>query len=346
MAIIEATALPPFAHIADTPAFQGNLEAQTAYQRLLPLECDNQVKIRLLGWMLIHAPCPSGRSDVARSINMCASDQKILELAEDHLNYFVHAFSTAPAKSSKTPSSHPSRESVDERRRCIMEGLVPPPQDHSAAKEQALVRDNCRCVVTGAVDAKLLARSRHLRQTVPLDYAPGLKNTQCSHILPAHITRGVNKRPGKSDYAAAVMAILESYGGININELNGKNMHRLENVLTLQVGLHDAFDTLQVWFVPLEGEENRYAVEKQDSRMWRELPEEISFVSTSDHLPLPSRQYLATRAACARVLHLSGAAEVIDQVLDDREHVKVLAEDGSSAKLLEYLLFGAEVMAH
>ncbi|KAG8741764.1 hypothetical protein FRC10_002431 [Ceratobasidium sp. 414] len=108
------------------------------------------------------------------------------------------------------------------------------------------------------------------------------------------------------------------------------------------------FDALKVWFVPVEGTENEYVVEKQRYIVSPEVPQHFRFslVSSNPDLAVPNRQYLAIRAACARVLHMSGAARVIDRILDEREDVKVLAKDGSSAELLEYLLFGAEIMAH
>ena len=40
------------------------------------------------------------------------------------------------------------------------------------------------------------------------------------------------------------------------NELNGSGIHRLENILTLDHYLHRLFDTLQLWFEPVEGVSN------------------------------------------------------------------------------------------
>jgi hypothetical protein len=42
--------------------------------------------------------------------------------------------------------------------------------------------------------------------------------------------------------------VLERFGQIRtIEELNGDNIHRLENILTLDPGVHDWFDQLKVW---------------------------------------------------------------------------------------------------
>ncbi|KAG8708782.1 hypothetical protein FRC08_018715 [Ceratobasidium sp. 394] len=150
----------------------------------------------------------------------------------------------------------------------------------------------------------------------------------------------------QSKNSSSALALLEYFGGINSAELNGVDAHRLENILTLEVGLRDAFDCLQVWFEPVPEQDNTYTIERQHPLMWRELPTQFTLGTTSDHLPLPSRRYLSLRAACAKVLHKSGAAKVMDRILRDREQVQVLANDGSSAELLDYLLFGVEIMAH
>ena len=51
-------------------------------------------------------------------------------------------------------------------------------------------------------------------------------------------------------------------------------------------------------------------------------------------LALPDPVLIAIRAACARVAHLSGAAEQADRILRDLEDITVLADDGSMAELL------------
>ncbi|KZP20503.1 hypothetical protein FIBSPDRAFT_742124, partial [Athelia psychrophila] len=52
----------------------------------------------------------------------------------------------------------------------------------------------------------------------------------------------------------------------------------------------------------------------------------------------PDPRYLKLHAACAQVAHLSGAAKYIDNILRDLEEIRVLANDGSSADLLDFQL--------
>jgi len=53
---------------------------------------------------------------------------------------------------------------------------------------------------------------------------------------------------------------------------------------------------------------------------------------------LPDPELIALHAACARVAHMSGAAEYLDILERDAEEMAVLASDGSSAYLLRGLL--------
>ena len=53
---------------------------------------------------------------------------------------------------------------------------------------------------------------------------------------------------------------------------------------------------------------------------------------------LPSRGLIGLRAACARVAHMSGAAEKDEEIHRDEEVTEVMAKDGSTAELLISLL--------
>jgi hypothetical protein len=41
---------------------------------------------------------------------------------------------------------------------------------------------------------------------------------------------------------------MERFGQVNgFLELNGPNIHRLENVITMEIGFHTLFDRLTIW---------------------------------------------------------------------------------------------------
>jgi hypothetical protein len=59
---------------------------------------------------------------------------------------------------------------------------------------------------------------------------------------------GIGSSMIQTAYAATAFAVLARFGQIDaLEELNGDNMHRLENVLTLNSDTHTLFDTLKIW---------------------------------------------------------------------------------------------------
>jgi len=69
------------------------------------------------------------------------------------------------------------------------------------------------------------------------------------------------------------------------------------------------------------------------------LPEKVTFTSSDPtNLPVPSPELLALHAACAKVAHLSGAREHIDELDRDLDDSRVLAADGSSYSVLAHAL--------
>ena len=43
-------------------------------------------------------------------------------------------------------------------------------------------------------------------------------------------------------------AALERFGQVSLDGLNGRNIHRLENIITMDNNKHDMFSRLLVWF--------------------------------------------------------------------------------------------------
>jgi hypothetical protein len=64
----------------------------------------------------------------------------------------------------------------------------------------------------------------------------------------------------------------------------------------------------------------------------------VTFSPTDNRLELPDPRLLGLHAICARVSHMSGAAEAFNKVERDLEDATILASDGSSAHLLDHLL--------
>ncbi|KAJ6503236.1 hypothetical protein C8R47DRAFT_1067323 [Mycena vitilis] len=94
-------------------------------------------------------------------------------------------------------------------------------------------------------------------------------------------------------------------------ELRGMDIHRLENILTMNIDDEDSMDTLLLWF-EATGSPNEYNVfvRKQQHRplrsvhppqLGRVVPVEKVVFSGTAELPAPSPMYLALHAAFCRI---------------------------------------------
>jgi len=124
--------------------------------------------------------------------------------------------------------------------------------------------------------------------------------------------------------------------------LNGDDIHRLTNLLTLSYSIHQAFDRLYLWFTPHpDGEPHKYMVNLHDSMSdvyeLRDIPQVVHWhTPDASRFPLPDPRFLAVRATAARVAWMSGAAEYVQKVLDrdEEEFIPELAADGSTHEAL------------
>ena len=129
------------------------------------------------------------------------------------------------------------------------------------------MRDGYRCIVTRVVDDATL-------DSFPDLFPPDViaRPTQCVHILAPSASQdisGANEGGPKVkgslivslplnplirysiqyEYAGAAWAVMLRMGGVIVaDELTGADIHRLENVMTMEIGAHSMFDSLGLWF--------------------------------------------------------------------------------------------------
>ena len=82
----------------------------------------------------------------------------------------------------------------------------------------------------------------------------------------------------------------------------------------------------------MKGRPNRYKIKcyNVSLEIRSVLPDIVEFTAHSGLYELPSPELLRLHAAVAQVLHASGLAELIDNVHEDRDIIRCLAEDGST----------------
>ncbi|PPQ93669.1 hypothetical protein CVT25_012728 [Psilocybe cyanescens] len=317
----------------------------TAYNKCLDLEarheqvkriCFLQVLVcaRFLGYMLLQAPTDGGRKSFGWEIHQCSSDDAIQELAQIYSDHLLRLF-YRNKDHTPTPRSHPSVPSFNFWKQSGL--LETTPSKHDKAKKTALYRDGYCCVLSRKLDSACV----NANLVVP---KPGDKETvtEVSYIF----DRSTNENLGnekKSAYAASAQAVLSQFGQIRfIEELNGENLHRLENILTLDAVLHQQFDNLMIWLEKIDNDPNHHQYKLNAIRpsvIDNGVCDKIE-LTTPDPVkyPLPDPHYLALHAACAQVVHLSGAGKYIEKVLQDIETIGVLASDGGSDVLYHALV--------
>lgn len=133
------------------------------------------------------------------------------------------------------------------------------------------------------------------------------------------------------------------------------------NLMTLEAGVHRAFGHFGIafeatvcslnifFFLWVRNKDDRHADILQGAnpneyfiltfepdliQMYLPRPDvygnrKITFQQHSD-APLPSREALEVHCALAKILHASGMSERIDKIIQGREELKCLANDGSS----------------
>ncbi|KAK2462571.1 hypothetical protein APHAL10511_005414 [Amanita phalloides] len=201
---------------------------------------------------------------------------------------------------------------------------------------KALVRDGFRCVISGRYDRESVRRSRVLDETPEIE----VTETECAHILSESTNVGIGEGSSKTDYAPSAWAVLSRFGSREIlpKELNGRMVHRLENVITMYHDAHCLFDRLEP--TDTENVYNVRAIYPRDLVGYQQV---ITFKTDNPRaLPVPSREYLALHAACAKVAHLSAATEYMDSVIREMEETLVLSSDGASAAVLEHAIWTAQ----
>jgi len=114
--------------------------------------------------------------------------------------------------------------------------------------------------------------------------------------------------------------------------VEGPDIDRSYNAITLTVGFHRRFGSLQIYFEAIPGVDHKYAIKSTlPFLVFRpRLPIDRTLFITPEHtIDPPMPRLLAIHRACCLILHVSGAGEYIDKVLRDREALAAMS-DGST----------------
>ncbi|CAE6409555.1 unnamed protein product [Rhizoctonia solani] len=288
--------------------------ARTAYTRLVPLENQAELFIRVLGQVLIQAPSLEERALVAQRIHDCATNQELIELGKSHLEQFVEYI-----KGLRALSSPPKLA----RGEILLNIPTVAPRSHLEAKKQALVRDNYRCVVSGFVDVDGIEALPRLEKDIATTSAM-IRCTECCHIFPEQgdWDDSDSEEPGHHNNSSR-FTLAHVFGGAHEPSLTETGIYDLRNMLTLETGTCAAFREFMIWLEPTGEVASQYRLVGRYAHYGKDLPEVVTFFSTSPDLLLPHPRFLAFHAACARVLQLSGAGKFINRLLHQPKYSSI-----------------------
>lgn len=115
--------------------------------------------------------------------------------------------------------------------------------------------------------------------------------------------------------------------------IEGPEIDRPRNALTLTNNLHQFFGDFQIFFEPVDSEPNTYKIDTflPYAALNHLLPvTRTLFLTEHRTIDPPSQRLLAIHRAIAYILHLSAAGAYIDKILEDAEEQNVRV-DGSTA---------------
>ncbi|KAL2256825.1 hypothetical protein VTK26DRAFT_1067 [Humicola hyalothermophila] len=261
-----------------------------------------------------------------------ARDERIRSKFFGFADYLIDNF-FLPLKASarKTPQPSPAYHSAIQRLQGSGVGFAGTPERISALRGACLIRDRHRCVVTRKFDrTEALKRITSARGAAQDDDGNLLNEEQygifepleVAHILPHSLTklgRGEELNPSKQ----AALAILNMFDHGAGHLIEGVDIDRPRNALTLTLNMHDLFGNFHIYFEPVpDAEPHTYRIESflPPSFVGGLLPvTRTLFLTDSRTIDPPSARLLAIHRAIGHILHLSAAGSYIDNILRDME---------------------------
>ncbi|CAK7213502.1 hypothetical protein SCUCBS95973_001815 [Sporothrix curviconia] len=248
------------------------------------------------------------------------------------------------ASTTKTPQPSPGIHSAVLRARGVTdntEAYVGTEERLATMRAECLIRDRHCCVVSRKFSAADFTQRRK-------QYGIGARDDneilfsdlgslefdvlEVAHILP-HSLMKTSTGAAMDEARQAALAVLDMCDHGVVHLINGIDIDRPRNGLTLTHLMHSYFGSFLIYFEPVDGEYNTYHIQSftvEDNLVARLPVTRALFVTEDRTIDPPSSRLLALHRAIAHILHLSGAGEYIDWIFRDMEDRTVRA-DGSSA---------------
>lgn len=245
------------------------------------------------------------------------------------------------ASATKTPQPSPLYNAAlehvlsrEEQRR--LRDFAGTPERLSALREACLLRDRHRCVVSRAFDeAEAIKRFEGQNGPAVDDDGNDLTDSdtyqyvEVAHIIPCSLTKADDGRIDGTKKAAIMILNMFDHGVVHL--LEGPDMNRPYNAITLSRNMHKRFGEFKVFFerTPDADPPNTYRIGSfLPPALSRLFPVTRTLFSHPTIDP-PSERLLALHYAIAHILRLSGAGNYISNILRDLED-GIVRSDGST----------------
>ncbi|KAF9028875.1 hypothetical protein BDZ89DRAFT_743398 [Hymenopellis radicata] len=269
---------------------------------------------KLLESMLNYAPTPAGRRYVAIALHIAhhKGGDAVVQVAQAWLH---HLFLMIESSGSQTPTLDDTTIQIEKASRV----------DQRDLRAKLRIREAFRCAITRTFDAKrakeLLKQGK--RNEVP-PHTPQ-RRMEAAHIIPFLLNNFKDNKKSTLPDSARTWDMLRSWTSIDITRLVGHNINMPANGILMTADDHDAFGRFDFYFDKdaFPDSRNKYKVRMSKDGLLlsngrAEADVEFPTLDASGIDP-PNPEYLRIHAAFAKVLHLSGAADVMDQVERDTE---------------------------
>ncbi|KAF5696737.1 transposase [Fusarium mundagurra] len=255
------------------------------------------------------------------------------EMVEEEIRLALNAFADflvdnfflpLKAAGSKTPQPSPAASSRITSTRPVV-GSV---ERVASLRRDCLVRDRHRCVISRDFDMK--EAERRIEES-GYDYAsddqgqllkeqePGsFAELEVAHILP-HSLMTTTGNPELNKSKETALAILDMFDHDIVHLIEGPDIDRSRNALTLKIDLHRQFGNFKVFFEPTN-QPHSYRIDSTLRQPFRNpiFPVNRTFFLTPERtIDPPSARLLAVHNAICQILHLSAAGNYIDSILRD-----------------------------
>ncbi|KAJ7613978.1 hypothetical protein FB45DRAFT_1008778 [Roridomyces roridus] len=323
----------------------------------------NVLASRVVGFLF-----PALWNIVATEVVSAEGDTELIyDLGRKYIDHLICSFRTTTVPL-RPPSNHPSRPSMDQLEDMLTDAVQGSATDHRSARTRprsikALARDGYHCMLTNAVDADSFDNHGAIKK-LRSDTGAAVRLVRTCHILNEYILQNIEP-DDDARMRGGALEILRMFGLEDVVEhlmtiipgdtASASGVHDLLNILSLISDLQILFDMLNLMLAlepTADNEPNTYDVVFACPEIaigYFGLKNRITLSNFADtrkfkraggqlELPLPEPRLLALHAVCVRVAHMSGAAEALDKFDRDVEETSVLAEDGSSAHLLNMIL--------